>query len=214
MVCNTIYSGSNPLDTSKSTINLFIYSAFSFLRVIKRGKHGFIGREAGNPIGNVRSMGENRYGYYQVASKYSGSLPLYPGFDIDVHTLFTMQDDKDKGVMKIMTSQAGDRFPSAEVFITDTSGQSLFLTVWPARGSYPEVNVGGDNYRPMSFSSLNIFYDKNGVFTGVSTTKNPNKIYSPKEWNKLLGQTPVRNEEQNGFHDYSPSGTGEADDMN
>lgn len=194
-------------------IQLGTYSHSSYSRVIDILSLGMMQREVGTPTGKVR-IDDAIVSGKLIYAKYEGSLPLHPGFDIDVNTFFTINDNKEDGILSITTSQIGDRFPSAEAFITDTAGNSLFLTVSPARGSYPEFNVGGANYIPMSTSSISIMYDKEGVFIGVYSNKDPNKtVYSIEKWNELLGQTQVRNESQHGWHDYAPSGTGEADDM-
>jgi len=75
----------------------------------------------------------------------------------------------------------GDKFPSAESFIVDPSGQAVFIGVSP-KGFSPYTNLPGDRQRPMMNSDLQIRLDKAGNFTGVT---HDGREYTIQQWNRM-----------------------------
>jgi RHS repeat-associated protein len=114
-----------------------------------------------------------------------------PTWDIDVRTNLSI-DVTDAGggnqLMNITGTITGDAFPSAEAFVTDAAGNSVFLNVAPAAygpNTGPFVALAGDNQRPMMNVNTSIMVNEKGIFTGV---KQGDKIISIQEWNKKFEQ--------------------------
>ena len=86
----------------------------------------------------------------------------------------------------------GDNFPSTEAFITDPSGQSVFLGIGFYEGN-PYTSLTGTNEdRAITDFSLTVRTDKDGNFTGVSIGKTN---YTISEWNKLFEKAdPYKND--------------------
>jgi hypothetical protein len=120
-----------------------------------------------------------------------GANPLVPGSpNIDVFSDFTITENKQAGILSISGSLKGDNFPSTEAFITDPSGQSVFLGVGFYEGS-PYSSLGGENQRSITDFNMSISTDKEGNFTGINVG---DKKYSIKEWNqKFKNENPHKN---------------------
>ncbi|GEN67716.1 hypothetical protein CRH01_22840 [Chryseobacterium rhizosphaerae] len=153
-------------------------------------------RDTAHPTGTttISSASKDQYGMtnYILDNVYAGSLPLHPGFDIDVNTRFNISDDN-KGTLYLNVNQSGDNFPTAETLIYDSSGQGLIIGVAPAVGKYPEVNVGGDGNAQMMSSTMWIHYNDKREFTGVTVLGNSSTTnYTPTEWNNKMKSSPVQ----------------------
>ncbi|WP_281631312.1 RHS repeat domain-containing protein [Flavobacterium luteolum] len=134
---------------------------------------------------------------FTFSTSYSGANPLTPGApNIDVSASFYINENKEKGFLSIRGNLKGDNFPSTEAFITDPSGQSVFIGVGYYEGS-PFSSLWGKNERPISEFSFNIMIDKKGNFTGVQSTDGSNKVYSLKEWNALFEKADPHKNEKN-----------------
>lgn len=130
-------------------------------------------------------------GSYNISTGYAGKNPLTPGFltpDVDVHSAFSITEDKKNGFLTIGASIKGDDFPSSEAFVVDQSGNSVFIGVSSLSGNVLK-SLWGDNYRDMIKQGLNISIDNKGNFTGV---KVGDKNVPLNEWNKNFETQPTK----------------------
>jgi hypothetical protein len=112
---------------------------------------------------------------------------------IDVFSKFSITENKKAGTLDISGSLKGDNFPSTEAFLTDPSGNSVFIGIGYYEGS-PFSSLAGENKRDISRFRFSISTDKKGNFTGV---KMGEKSYSVSDWNKKFQQAdPHKNEEK------------------
>jgi hypothetical protein len=124
----------------------------------------------------------------------AGANPMVPGSpNIDVFSNFSITENKKAGTLDISGKLTGDNFPSTEAFVTDPSGQNVFIGVGYYEGS-PFSSLDGENKRDISSFNFSISTDKKGNFTGV---KMGDKSYSLGDWNKMFQQAdPHKNEEK------------------
>ena len=85
-------------------------------------------------------------------------------------------------MLSISGSLKGDNFPATEAFITDPSGQSVFIGVGFFDGS-PYTHLFGEQKNDITSFGFEIITDSDGNFTGVRYN---GKDYSISEWNKLF----------------------------
>jgi RHS repeat-associated protein len=101
-----------------------------------------------------------------------------PTWDIDIHNRLTI--NATDGVLTISGTITGDQFPSAEAYVTDDFGTSIFLGTFAASGNRqlgPVLNLAGDRDLPMIDVDIRISIGKEGDFRGVySTDKKGNEI--------------------------------------
>ena len=105
--------------------------------------------------------------------------------NIDVFTDFSITSTI--GSLSVKGKLTGDNFPSTEAFISDPSGQSVFLGVGQIGkgvdkdfGPFFELPGEGKDKSITNFNLI-ITTDKDGNFTGVQSGKNK---YSLEDWNK------------------------------
>lgn len=129
--------------------------------------------------------GENRT--FSLAASYTGKNPKTPRFmtpGLDVSSSFSIGENRSAGVLSISANIVGDRFPSAEAFIVDPQGVSVFIGVSPL-GAGPSFGpfqmLPGEFNRAMINSDFDILLDPEGNFTGV---RQNNVDYTIEEWNK------------------------------
>jgi len=123
-----------------------------------------------------------------------GSLPPDggPTWDIDVHTDLNFdvtQLDGGNQLLNITGRIGGDGFPSAEAFVNDANGNSVFLGVGAAQAGPnkgPFVTLAGDDNVKMFDVNINIITDKDGIFTGVQQGDN---TFTLDAWNKQFENT-------------------------
>ncbi|MBD0405337.1 RHS repeat-associated core domain-containing protein [Flammeovirga sp. EKP202] len=110
-----------------------------------------------------------------------------PTWDIDIHTsLYIATSELDNGnqLLTIKGQISGDRFPNAEAYVTDATGNQVWLGAFanqegPNMG--PFITLGGDFKKPMMNINVSILTDKNGIFTGVRVG---DRTISLEQWNK------------------------------
>lgn len=121
---------------------------------------------------------------FSFGTHYSGANPLTPGApNIDVFSNFHISENKKAGTLSISGSLSGDNFPSTEAFISDPSGQNVFISVGLYEGS-PFTSLWGENEdRSITDFSFTITTDKDGNFTGISIG---DKKFSLNDWNKMF----------------------------
>lgn len=119
--------------------------------------------------------------------------------DIDVFSDFSITENKKAGTLTISGKLTGDNFPSTEAFITDPSGQNLFIGVGQigpdvGKNMGPFTELPGQNKdRPITDFNFTISTDKDGNFTGV---KSGDKTYTIPEWNKQFEEKKPQAEEK------------------
>lgn len=168
-------------DTDKNSMSLLNWSSSTW----HSSAPGF--RRTADPSGGFTSG----FGIFQEGSdknfwfstSYAGANPLTPGApNIDVASKFYINENKEKGFLQVRGNLVGDNFPNTESFITDPSGQSVFLGIGFYEGS-PFTSLSGKNERPISEFNVRIKTGKDGNFEGVYKNDGSDKIYSIKEWN-------------------------------
>lgn len=106
--------------------------------------------------------------------------------DINIFSDFSITENKNAGTLNISGKLTGDNFPSTEAFISDPSGQNVFIGVGQIgkgvnKNTGPFRELPGENKnRPITGFNFSILTDKNGNFTGVKEGKN---TYSIGDWN-------------------------------
>ena len=131
---------------------------------------------------------------FEFGSHVAGSNPMVPGSPpIDVFSNFSITENKKAGTLNISGTLKGDNFPSKEAFVTDPTGQNVFIGVGFYEGS-PFSSLDGENKRDISSFNFSISTDKKGNFTGV---KMGDKSFSIGDWNKMFQKAdPHKNEEK------------------
>jgi RHS repeat-associated protein len=112
-----------------------------------------------------------------------------PTSDIDIHSRLTINSTD--GVLEITGLISGDGFPSAEAFVTDDFGTSIFLGTYSTSGGQqtgPVKELVGDRGLPMIHVNLRISVGENGAFNGVYTTDDlgNESIMSPSDYNAIF----------------------------
>jgi RHS repeat-associated protein len=120
-----------------------------------------------------------------VEASYAGNNPLVPGApDIDVGAKLTLSEDTAKGTLSITGQITGDKFPSTEAFVSDQSGNRVFLGAKFEEGdSLASKGRNLDNKAQLFKVDMKIRFDKNGNFKAVISG---GKTYSIKAWNKKV----------------------------
>ncbi|MDO6389568.1 hypothetical protein Q4E40_05485 [Pontibacter sp. BT731] len=95
---------------------------------------------------------------------------------------FSITENKKAGTLSISGKITGDNFPSTEAFISDPSGQNVFLGIGFYEGD-PFSSLDGENKRDITSFNLTLTTDKYGNFTGVRVG---DRTYKVNEWNKLF----------------------------
>jgi hypothetical protein len=107
---------------------------------------------------------------------YGGANPLAPSPEgttpeIDVFSEFTIVENKKADTLSINGKLTGDNFPSTEAYITDPSGQSVFLGIGFYGGldknSGPFFMLPGQNKNQIASINLIIALNKSGNFSRV-----------------------------------------------
>ncbi|MDY3525982.1 RHS repeat domain-containing protein [Riemerella anatipestifer] len=118
--------------------------------------------------------------------------------DIDIFSDFTITENKKAGTLSIRGNLKGDNFPSTEAFITDPSGQAVFIGVGQIdagvdkdNGPFTELPGEGSTKHITSFN-FTITTDNKGNFTGVQQGK---LKYSIEQWNKQFTSKPPQKTE-------------------
>lgn len=148
-------------------------------------------KKTATPTGEVSEM--NKSGNMATFnSSYAGNNPLVSGsFDIDVKANFTVIEDTKKGMLTVNMSASGDDFPNTEAFLSDASGQSVFMGA--------DVRKMGNDVAPLILfdgadspiinNTFSISLDKKGNFKDVFSG---GKKYSVDDWNKKFTSTDAK----------------------
>jgi len=133
---------------------------------------------------------------FDFGSYVRASNPLTPPGtpDIDIYSNFSITENKKAGILSVSGSLRGDNFPSTEAFITDPSGNNLFIGVGQIASGVdkdwgPFTQLPFKNERPITSFNFTITTDKKGNFTGVRDGKT---TYSIENWNKRFTSQPTQ----------------------
>ena len=139
-----------------------------------RSHHPILGSAQENPNGyaNITSAEGSTLSF---ETGYEGTNPLTPGAPaIDIAAGLSITEDLDAGFLTISGSVNGDDFPNTEAFITDPSGQSVFIGGDVRGGNNPGKLFGGAEERVMDVG-FQIKIDGDGNFQNV--------LYKGQEYN-------------------------------
>ncbi len=137
---------------------------------------------------------------FEFATSAAAANPKTPAGtpDINVFSDFSIIENKKVGTLSISGKLTGDNFPSTEAFVTDPSGNSLFLGVGQIdadvgrnTGLFTEL-PGENSTNPITSFNITITTDKKGNFTGVQYG---GKTYSIADWNKKYSNTQPQRQE-------------------
>src|SRR5690606_26472952 len=122
-----------------------------------------------NALGNV-NIGETSTGAKMVSftAGLEGANPLTPSFltpNIDVDGAYSISSNQETGILSISANVTGDKFPSAESFITDAAGNSVYIGVSASPGS--ALDLTGEGGKEMINTALQTKFDSNGNFQNV-----------------------------------------------
>jgi hypothetical protein len=118
-----------------------------------------------------------------IQQDYAAAMPLANlAPDIDVHHRATLTTTPRSGAnytLNVTGQLSGDQFPSAEVIVVDSAGQSVLVHTYatphgPAYG--PMVSLTGDSNDPMGSYNVSINVDAQGHFTSVQGASGPISI--------------------------------------
>ncbi len=124
----------------------------------------------------TQHSGKDAYGEY-LGFGFGNPAPA-----IDVYTDLQIVDDRHDRTLTITGELTGDDFPATESFITDPSGQSVFLaTGGPPPVATPFINLIGNNDRHIADVSVTINTDDDGNFLSVV---DGDTTYSIDAWNR------------------------------
>ncbi|RCR65966.1 hypothetical protein DUE52_29550 [Larkinella punicea] len=137
---------------------------------------------------------------FRFATSAAAANPKTPAGtpDINVFSDFSVTENKKAGTLSISGKLTGDNFPSTEAFVTDPSGNNLFLGVGQidagvGRNTGPFTELPGENStNSITNFNLTITTDKKGNFTGV---KSGGTTYSIPDWNKKISNTQPQRKE-------------------
>ena len=168
-------------DTDKTSLSTNVWSSPSW----HKWRPGF--KRTASPsveIGNFAISNSGDSKTFNFDTHYAGANPLTPGAPpIDVFSDFSITSNTESGTLDISGKLTGDNFPSTEAFISDPSGQSIFLGIGFYEGS-PFTSLWGDNKdNPITSFSFSITTDSDGNFTGIRVGETN---YSIADWNKLF----------------------------
>ena len=148
----------------------------------------------------IKQNGDNKT--FGFGTHVAASNPLTPQAitpNIDIFSNFSITENKKAGMLNISGKLTGDNFPSTEAFISDPSGQNVFIGVGQigagvGQNTGPFTELPGENStRPITDFNFSITTDKKGNFTGV---KQGDKTFSIGDWNKQFTEKPTQKKEE------------------
>ncbi|CAF4439088.1 unnamed protein product [Rotaria socialis] len=146
----------------------------------------------------IKQNGDNKS--FGFGTHVAAANPLTPPGtpNIDIFSNFSITENKKAGMLNISGKLTGDNFPSTEAFISDPSGQNVFIGVGQIGAGVdkdwgPFTQLPFENQRPITDFNFSITTDKKGNFTGV---KQGDKTFSIGDWNKQFTDKPTQKEEK------------------
>lgn len=180
-------------DTDKSKISAKAWSSSTSHRFLPGSRTATPSVEFTDEF-KTRTSGDSKTFMFGTHSK--GANPMVPGSpNIDVFSDFSITENKKAGTLDISGTLTGDNFPSTEAFMTDPSGQNVFLGIGQigagvGKDTGPMTELSGENRdRPVTNFNFSITTDKKGNFTGV---RMGDTNYSIEDWNKRFTSQPTQ----------------------
>jgi hypothetical protein len=174
-------------DTDKGTIRTSAYSHPSWRVANPEDKRTRTPRVQITSQVSIKASSDSES--FSFSTWYGGSNPFVwyapaVATEIDVFASFNIVENKKAGTLDITANLTGDNFPSTEAYITDPSGQSVFIGIGFYQGNNKEtapVNyLPFQNQRSISSLSLRILIDGRGNFSYVKYQGNR---YTLDQWN-------------------------------
>lgn len=147
---------------------------------------------------SIKQDGDSKtfeFGTHTAARNPMSPAPQWMTPTIDVFSDFSITENKNAGTLNIKGKLAGDNYPSTEAFITDPSGNSLFIGVGQIGknvgvddGPFTELWGDGEN-NPVTSFNFTVTIDKKGNFTGIQASGTQ---YTIEEWNKQFLNKPTQ----------------------
>lgn len=133
--------------------------------------------------------------HFGIQAHVASANPLAPPGTPDVDVFSALSITSKDNTLSITGKLTGDNFPSTEAFVSDPSGQSVFLGIGSKEGN-PYKSLWGDNKdNQITNFSLSLTTDGKGNFIGVNAN---GKTYSLTDWNKQFQQQdPHKNNKRN-----------------
>lgn len=133
---------------------------------------------------------------FTFGSHVAGANPKTPKGtpDIDIFSNFEITENKESGYLAFSGNLKGDNFPATEAFVTDPSGQSVFIGVGQigprvSKNFGPFTELPGQNKRPITSFNFLITVDNKGNFLKVTEDGTE---YSLADWNKRFQSKDVQ----------------------
>ncbi len=143
-----------------------------------------VDRDGNTTTVDVRTKHRGKDAYGELLGL--GVFDINPAPAIDVVTDLRVVDDRDAQTLTISGQLTGDNFPATEAFITDPSGQSVFLgTGGPPSIATPFLNLMGGFDRDIADIAVTINTDEHGNFVSVADGET---VHSIDEWNRQFTQ--------------------------
>ena len=125
---------------------------------------------------------------FSFGTHVAAANPLTPPGtpNIDIFSSFSVTENKKAGTLNVSGSLTGDNFPSTEAFMTDPTGNNVFIGIGQIATGVdkdfgPFTELPFENTRPISSFNFTINTDSKGNFIGVTEGKT---TYSIADWNK------------------------------
>jgi hypothetical protein len=139
----------------------------------------------------------------EIRRNTAGNNPLVLfSSDIDTHSIINLSENTETGVLHVSMTMTGDQFPAAEAFVTDKTGQNVYIGVSGANDSWsgPYGNLPGDGKLQMITSNFDIKENSQGQFVSIEYQ---GQSYSIDDWNRKISSTPVLRAKQSRKNDNS-----------
>ena len=167
-------------DTDRTTIEPTVSSSTSRIRFIGLPSESKPSVVKKGP--RITSDGDSRT--FEFSTHAYGSIPQLFGLGPNINMFSDFTITEREGLLSISGSLKGDNFPATEAFITDPSGQNVFIGVGVPEG-ISFFKLLGENRKTITTFDFGITTDRDGNFTGVRSN---GKDYSIREWNKQFEQ--------------------------
>ena len=122
--------------------------------------------KTGNPSSTFSGVRDEGNGVFSFSTSFEGSNPFFHGVAPDIESEGRFFAKEFDGKLLLSADISSKQFPATEAFITDASGQSVFIGVAAAFGDPTDLILGGQEDIISQVFSIN--YDKDGNFTSVN----------------------------------------------
>lgn len=182
-------------DTDKSKVDAYAWSSKTYKESNPNGSataHPSIEFDKALSITGNGDSKTFSFGTHSAAKNPLSPAPQSLTPAIDVFSDFSITENKKAGTLTVSGQLTGDNYPSTEAFISDPSGQNLFIGVGQigadvGRNTGPFTELAGEGKdNPITSFNFTITTDKKGNFTGV---KVGDQTYKIEDWNKRFLNT-------------------------